>query len=33
MIQFHDESPAFRQTLLKSERLGISILLIATGIA
>jgi serine phosphatase RsbU (regulator of sigma subunit) len=33
MIQFHDESPAFQQALLKSERLRISILLIAVGIA
>ena len=33
MIQFHDESPAFRLALLKSERLRISILLIAIGIS
>jgi hypothetical protein len=33
MIQFDDESPAFRQALLKGERLRISILLIAIGIA
>jgi hypothetical protein len=33
MIQFHDESPVFRQALRKSERLRISILLIAIGIA
>jgi serine phosphatase RsbU (regulator of sigma subunit) len=30
---FHDESPAFRQALLKSERLRILILFIAVGIA
>lgn len=33
MSPFHDESPAFRQALLKSERLRISILLVAVGIA
>jgi serine phosphatase RsbU (regulator of sigma subunit) len=33
MSPFYDESPAFRQALLKSERLRISILLIAVGFA
>ena len=33
MSPFQDESPAFRQALLKSERLRIVILLVAVGIA
>jgi len=33
MSPFYDESPAFRQALLKSERLRILILLVAVGIA
>lgn len=33
MSSLHDESPAFRQALLKSERLRIFILLIAVGVA